>query len=303
MRISTTTSLSNVSAAKDASACLAALNRLFEAGFKYLDFNLPYELSMAPKRKEHFFLSDDWRAWCFTVRDYCEKHGACFVQAHNMVHNYFAPDADSSGKNVLVDRSLEITARLGGKISIMHPMAPPGKEYDTQACLAANRDFFRQKAELAAKWGLQIAIENLFSTRLFNGDIIKRYCSNSAELVELVEAIDMENVGICVDTGHMHLSGEPHGEGIRRCGKRLIALHIHDNDTFNDEHLMPYCGTIVWDECYAALRDIKYGNFFNLEVLHACEKLPPDIQMGFLKQIYTLSEWMTKQIEEEAYAQ
>ena len=50
-------------------------------------------------------------------------------------------------------------------------------------------------------------------------------------------------------------------------GKRLKALHIADNDTTSDMHLLPYGhGTIDWQEVMTSLRDAGYNRLFNLEI-------------------------------------
>lgn len=292
MEIGTTISLSDMSRAGDAASRLLALDRLCEAGFRCLDYNFPPDFADAA----HPFMTDGWQAWCDTLRERCEGRGAKFIQSHSLTHNYFAGDAEAALWNDMVDRCILITARLGADVIVMHPVAPPGKEYDADACLAANRDFFRRKAEFAAKQGVRVAAENMLSNRLFDGGLFKRCCTTSAELLALVEAIDMENVGVCVDVGHMHYQGEDVGDGIRRCSGHLLALHLHDNDRSSDQHIAPYSGTLDWEKVYAALSDIGYRGCFTLEVLHACEKLPPAPQLAAMRHLYALADWMQSNI-------
>ena len=48
-------------------------------------------------------------------------------------------------------------------------------------------------------------------------------------------------------------------------GKELYALHIHDNRGMQDEHLIPYLGTINMDEVINALIEIGYEGYFTFE--------------------------------------
>ena len=119
--------------------------------------------------------------------------------------------------------------------------------------------------------------------------------SRVKELLELVDAIDHPAVGICLDVGHMHYMREPIGPAIRTCGDKIIAFHIDDNDTWNDSHVPPYCGSIDWEEVYRAVRDINYKGGGMLE-FHACWKLPREMQMECLKYMNDLCEFMMEQM-------
>jgi sugar phosphate isomerase/epimerase len=52
---------------------------------------------------------------------------------------------------------------------------------------------------------------------------------------------------------------------IRAIGKRLGALHIHDNDRRRDLHRIPFSGDIDWNAVVKALRDVDYKGEFTLE--------------------------------------
>jgi len=49
------------------------------------------------------------------------------------------------------------------------------------------------------------------------------------QLREIVDGVGSEAVGVCLDTGHAHLGGDV-AEWIRALGRRIIAIHLHDND-------------------------------------------------------------------------
>ena len=57
------------------------------------------------------------------------------------------------------------------------------------------------------------------------------------------------------------------GAFIRAAGSRLKALHIADNDTSGDQHLLPFgCGTVDWQDVMRGLREVGYSGLFNFEV-------------------------------------
>ena len=54
-------------------------------------------------------------------------------------------------------------------------------------------------------------------------------------------------------------------ELIRALNKRLIALHIHDNDKLHDSHQIPFSMDIDFYEVVKALREINYTGYLTLE--------------------------------------
>lgn len=293
MIVSTTTALLDRTYFDGDQTMEELLRRLIAAGFIGLDMNCGNGHVAYPEIHQKGY---NWRKRCEELRRFVEDRDARFNQSHNLMFNYFDGTAETDVLNAWFDDVVEATKLLGGDIVVVHPIAPPGMEFDRAGALAANRDYFRRHGETAAKHGMKLAVENMLSNRLFDGGITKRCCTNSEELVELVDAIDMENVGICVDIGHMHYMQEDIGTGLKNCAHKLISLHIHDNDTFNDSHIPPYSGKLDWDTFYKTLREIDYRGDFTLEILNACKPLPYEQQMAALKQICTLSNWMAQQI-------
>jgi sugar phosphate isomerase/epimerase len=68
-------------------------------------------------------------------------------------------------------------------------------------------------------------------------------------LLEVLKVGHFNNVGICFDTGHAHLSELGLEGSFAILKPRIAQLHLHDNNgpTVNrDEHLWPGSGTIDW---------------------------------------------------------
>jgi sugar phosphate isomerase/epimerase len=54
-------------------------------------------------------------------------------------------------------------------------------------------------------------------------------------------------------------------EMIRAIGKRLGALHLHDNDRWHDLHQIPFAGSIDWVAVTKALKEVDYKGEMTLE--------------------------------------
>lgn len=123
---------------------------------------------------------------------------------------------------------------------------------------------------------------------------------NTAEgLLNLINACGGENLGICLDTGHLHISRcrdgveKTHAEFIHLAGDRLKALHINENNGMNDVHQMPYSARtgIDWKPLVQALKDVRYGGLFNLEILGE-RNAPLPIRRAKLDYIRKMCDYM-----------
>lgn len=97
---------------------------------------------------------------------------------------------------------------------------------------------------------------------------------------------DSENLGICLDTGHLNRTNaqnrtnQSFSEFIRVCGPRLRALHVNGNEGDGDLHLFPYSGRGVqpdWDDFMSGLKASQYEGLFNFEVPGEFKNVPLEI--------------------------
>jgi len=135
-----------------------------------------------------------------------------------------------------------------------------------------------------------ICLENLRS---------KKMACTAEQLNAMIDAVGDENLGICLDTGHLNFSasyglGESQADFIRCAGKRLKALHIDDNDGTADQHRLPGRGTVNWQEVMSALAEVGYDRLFNLEIPGEFGGLSMDARFEKLRLAKTISENLLK---------
>ena len=162
------------------------------------------------------------------------------------------------------------------------------------ACRRANVEYLRRAGDMAGKYGLRIAVENMLSNRRMDGSVYWRYCTHAEELVDLVDAIDMENVQICLDVGHAHYMGENLYNTIKLYGKRLIALHIHDNNRMDDLHLLPFHGTLKWDDVLLGLRAVDYAGDFTFEIQNATRRAPEELYPQLCRTAFEIGQYLLR---------
>jgi sugar phosphate isomerase/epimerase len=117
----------------------------------------------------------------------------------------------------------------------------------------------------------------------------------AGDLKEIIAAAGGQNLGICLDTGHLNWTQNAQSPGafIREAGSWLKALHINDNEGATDQHLLPLGrGTIDWAETMAALKEIGYKDLFNYEIPGERRATPLGAMRLKLKYAYALAEFM-----------
>lgn len=152
--------------------------------------------------------------------------------------------------------ALEVARRLPFRFLVVHlgmPAAAPQAAGDNQPTAA--RRSLEEIVTLAAGVGVRVAVE-----------VIPNPLSSPDALVDLIEEqFDGLDAGICLDYGHAHLMGDV-GEAIETISGHLWTTHLHDNHGREDEHLVPFGGTIDWDAAMMATQKIGYDGPLMLEV-------------------------------------
>jgi sugar phosphate isomerase/epimerase len=146
--------------------------------------------------------------------------------------------------------------RLGASTVVVAPAGPPHGQAVPPGPLdqGARRRALERLAEEAAVAGVRIALE-----------VMPHPMSTPAALVELVDALDSVTIGTCLDLGHAHLlDGAP--EAAETLSGHVIAVHLHDNRGRQDDHLVPFEGTVDWPAALTALWKVGYAGPLVFEV-------------------------------------
>ncbi|MBE6597642.1 MAG: sugar phosphate isomerase/epimerase [Ruminococcaceae bacterium] len=228
------------------------------AGFKHIDLNL-YD-GICP---EWIYFSEGWKDEVARLRERADAFGADFVQAHSPGGN----PLDFGEKYELLVRStirsIEICAELGIKNTVFHTgysdafgYTPEGK----RGYFEENMKFIRRLLPTAERCGVTLLIEN--STRANMKD--KYFFLTGEDMAEFIEFASHPLIGACWDTGHANVEGHQYGDLVA-LGDKLRGLHVNDNRSKRDEHMMPYMGSLSVDELMCGLIDSGYKGYFTFE--------------------------------------
>ncbi len=104
----------------------------------------------------------------------------------------------------------------------------------------------KEMAAYAGEYDVKLAFEplNRFETDLVN--VV-------TQGMELIESVGADNIGLHLDTFHMHLEEKDTVAAIHQAGDRLFHLHACENDRG-----IPGTGQVQWEPIFQALSDIDY---------------------------------------------
>ena len=72
-------------------------------------------------------------------------------------------------------------------------------------------------------------------------------------------------IGFCYDSGHENWN-HPNQDCLALYGDKLLAVHINDNFGDGDTHMLPFDGTVNWEDKMLKLKLCKDIDYFTLEV-------------------------------------
>lgn len=113
----------------------------------------------------------------------------------------------------------------------------------------------------------------------------------------VIANIDSDNVGICFDSGHYHVHFNDDLD-FTKFKNRILAVHLHDNDKSDDQHLMPFDGTLNWEDTIKKLKESNYTGPITMELCYRYDYLKMGID-AFYKKGYEVGSKLQKMFEKE----
>lgn len=139
-----------------------------------------------------------------------------------------------------IKRALDLADQAPFRFLILH-LGLPDEEYDVRKLDAALTCIEHLKIFVKGR-DVQILLEN-----------IPNELSTPERLVQFIHYSRLEDLKICFDTGHAHMTcGVP--AAFETLKERIVSTHVHDNHREKDEHLLPFEGGIDWEQAVRAFR-------------------------------------------------
>lgn len=235
-----------------------AVEYVAKAGFDAWDFSMfamfdHDKETHTIKRGSHVLSGDGYLSFARKLKNIADSCGIVCNQTHAPFPSYW-PDAEEYLK-----RAIECTAEVGGKICVIHP--------NNNKTAEENAEMYRSLLEFSKGYGVKIATENMWNWSAELGHSVFAACATPDSFNAHLDAVNDECLVACLDIGHAEMLGSDTSavEMVYKLGKRLKALHIHDNDKLKDSHQIPLSMNIDFPPIIRALKEIGYDGYFTLE--------------------------------------
>ena len=242
-------------------------------------------------------------AWDFSMFEMCEnKNGILVPKAHPTAQSDYlafarklkqigldngivcnqghAPFPSSPQSKDWLKRAIECVAEAGGDICIIHPMNDGTPE--------ENAEMYFDLLPFAKDHNIKIATENMWNWKKFHRHSCFAACATPESFNAHLDAVNDEFFVACLDIGHAEMKGSDTSapEMIRALGKRLKALHIHDNDKLHDSHQIPFSMNIDFVAVVQALKEIGYDGYLTLEASYFLSDFKKEDVPAGVRQLY-----------------
>jgi len=216
-----------------------AIEKTAEYGFDMLEIILPASLDFYPE----------------TVKKQLNNHGIsgrCTLNLPADCHIPLYPEKAA----LLIKNALDKVAEMQGDFlgGVLHSAIA---KFSGQPCTKNERQIvqqvFTEVASYARERNITIAPEpiNRYESYVFTA---------THEVLEMIDSIDMENIGLHLDTFHMNIEERNFYDPILHAGNRLKHLHITESDRG-----MLGEGNVHWDDLFRGLAEINYQGPLVLE--------------------------------------
>ncbi len=255
------------------------IKRLSKIGYDCLDLTLTH----LGKADSDPLLLDNYREIALNMRNIAEENGIYFNQCHApyRFNSYDFLNNEATKQDIFfkIRRAIEIAGIVGAKAIVIHPWHHRNFNLENREdFFDINMRFYGELAPYAKEAGVKIALENMWQKNIFTGKIVADVCSNPYEFARYVDELNSRYGGFiaCLDIGHCALTGVDPKDSIEILGDRLGALHVHDNNAEDDEHLLPLCGKIDFKGVIKALKNIGYKGELTFEADKFLNKFPKE---------------------------
>lgn len=231
---------------------LERIRHVYEAGFRYVDLSM---YTIAPG--DELIDNDNWMESVREIKAYATEKGIRFVQAHGPNVNPLEGEEAFEIAVRQTIRSIEVCGQLGISNLVVHPGWD--REATKEEWFERNRIFFEALFPAMEENQVNVLHENTTSVNM-----AWYFPKTGADMKEFAQYVNHPLFHACWDTGHANCEGNQYQE-ILDVGEELYAVHINDNRGFQDEHIIPFMGTVNMDEVMHALLDLGFKGPFTLE--------------------------------------
>ncbi|MEA1996953.1 MAG: sugar phosphate isomerase/epimerase [Gemmatimonadota bacterium] len=174
------------------------------------------------------------------------------------------PDERMRTWEALVSESMEQAGFLGARLLVVHPVTAGADESlaDYREIVKRTGDSLVKLADMAGKKEMRLAVENM------PGHRSRRFGREVGDLYSAVTEGGRENLGLCLDTGHVIFNNGDPVRDLELYHDRIFSIHMNDNiwGMHMDLHLVPGAGSVDWERFRTLLVSLPFEGMIVLEL-------------------------------------
>jgi len=157
-----------------------------------------------------------------------------------------------------IKESIENAVQLGAT----SVLTVPGRSLHGQGredAWARMSDSLSIVADIAADAGVKIGVE---AVNHYVSDLVV----NAEDALRLIKPLGRDNLGVVLDSGHIHLAGQSGVEEVHSLGPLLYQVHLNDNDGKKHQGLVPGDGSFNYQPLLRTLNETHFPGFLSVEL-------------------------------------
>lgn len=278
---------------------------LRQAGFEGIDWNLDHTLKNSDIKSGAYAGKcifekplDEVKSHFDSELKIIRNNGLCISQAHAPFPCYVREYPEFTDYAIeIYKRNIEFCDSVGCRRLVIHGVsyALSDDVNSPENIYNLNLKLYTSLIPVLQKTDVTVCLENLFVTH--NGVNYQGCCSDAYKAAQFIDMLNekagREVFGLCLDTGHANLLHHDFRVIIPAYGKRIKALHVHDNNGAKDQHRAPVTGTIDWNHFCSSLASIGYDGDLSFETFaqtNAALKFDKSLVLPWLKLIRATGE-------------
>ncbi len=250
------------------------LKLIKKSGFDYIDVSFSSykaETDCIYAKSEDEFLS-----YFYNFKKICDNLELAVSQTHGRLTTCVLDEKEQERIYKNSELDLKASEIINSPVCVFHSAKLKqleDKSSEGEYILKRNKEFFEDFLNpLCEKYNVKFALETHGSSIIKKGAVMD-FLGDAKNLSKSFDMIKSDYKTICFDTGHsneaFYYGGPTVSEALKILGENVSVLHLHDNQSFYDSHLLPLNGmhgAIDWKEIFDILADLGYNGVYNWEL-------------------------------------
>ncbi len=245
---------------------IRAVREMSQAGFQAVELEVDVDINL-----------DTYQMRVNEVRRALEENAVCLSAIIGVVQQAFSTGRDLAARTAeRFARLCDLGAQLGCSTMVICAYMPdeiekvPGTELypgspPLEIRLAHNFSWERFWANAVSRFADMCCIAAERGQRLVIENRVGDFVSTSDGVLKLIEDAGEPNGGVLLDVAHTHASKEPLTLVIAKVKRRLMYVHLADNDGSASYHWPAGRGNIDFERVLQALHDVGYDGYVNVD--------------------------------------